>query len=228
MGFAIRYWSSPNSLGVRRTSRPLRNHAPRCQVDLDIVKLNRLRAAFGRRRHAAQRGADARQQFRRAERLGDVIVGAGVERGHFILLGIAHRQHDDRDLGAGADGAARLQAAHPRHVHVEQNQVEAVRANGIQRLLAGARFVKFIAVPGQRGAQHAADLRLIVDHQNAAGTHFRRVLLVEQAGRRRIPNLRPARFQSTDRRRACAEFLARCTGPARCRARDAGSTAPRR
>ena len=38
-------------------------------------------------RHAAQHGADARQQLLDVERLGHVVVGAGVERGDLLAAG---------------------------------------------------------------------------------------------------------------------------------------------
>ncbi len=63
----------------------------------------------------------------------------------------------------------------PGHVHVEKNQVEAILADGVEGLFAGARFVKFVALRGESGAQDAADLRLVVDYQDAAGAHFVRV-----------------------------------------------------
>ena len=72
-----------------------------------------------------------------------------------------------------ADRAAGFQAAHSRHIHVEQNQVEAAVARiGIERVFAGARFVNFVALRGERRAQDAADLRLVVDYQDAAGCSF--------------------------------------------------------
>ena len=46
--------------------------------------------------HAPERHADSRQQFLRAERLGDVIVGAEVERVDLVRFGASRRQHDDR------------------------------------------------------------------------------------------------------------------------------------
>ena len=48
----------------------------------------------------AQRGADAREQFVHAERLGDVIVGAQIERLHLAAFVGAARQHDDRNRRA--------------------------------------------------------------------------------------------------------------------------------
>ena len=55
-------------------------HAMRHQVHHDVGVAQRL---VGQRRpDAAQHGADARDQLGRRERLGDVVVGAGVEAAH--------------------------------------------------------------------------------------------------------------------------------------------------
>ena len=45
-----------------------------------------------------KRDADAGQQFLDAERLGEVVVCALVQRGDLVGLAFAHRQHDDRNL----------------------------------------------------------------------------------------------------------------------------------
>ena len=46
----------------------------------------------------AQRGAQARHQLLHAEGLGDVIVGAEIERLDLAALVVADRQHDDRHV----------------------------------------------------------------------------------------------------------------------------------
>jgi len=46
---------------------------------------------------AAQRHPYPRQQLADAERFGEVIIGAGVQRVDLVLLVGAGRQHDNRD-----------------------------------------------------------------------------------------------------------------------------------
>ncbi len=78
-------------------------------------------------RAGARRGArraDAGDQFAGAERLGNVIVRAEVERLHFVFFLVAHGQHQDRQpRSKSANAAQRLNAADARHIHVEQHSV---------------------------------------------------------------------------------------------------------
>ena len=43
---------------------------------------------------------------------------SGIERSHFILFGIANRQHNDSDVGVLPDGSARREPTHARHGHI--------------------------------------------------------------------------------------------------------------
>ncbi len=70
-------------------------HPLRAEIDGEVRRLDH-GLLLGRRR-APQRGAQTSQQLVHAERLGHVVVGPGVERRHLVVLGVAHRQHDDRD-----------------------------------------------------------------------------------------------------------------------------------
>jgi hypothetical protein len=98
--------------------------------------------------------------------------GAGIERGHFVLLRVAHSQHDHRDVGSGAQRAAGLEAAHARHVHIEQHQAGRFTGEHLDRLLAGARFDHLVAVPDEGRFHHAADLRIVVHHQDFSGAQL--------------------------------------------------------
>src|SRR3546814_11608247 len=64
-------------------------------------------------------GAHARQQHAEAERLGDVVVGAGIEGEDGVGIGFRRRQHDDRRFDAApAHQSAYLAAVHVRHADV--------------------------------------------------------------------------------------------------------------
>ena len=89
-------------------------------VDRDRPVAER-RAGRGTAR-AAQQRRHARAQFLRAERLGDVVVGAELEARDAIGFLAARRQHDDRNGGDRRIGAHRL--ADEQAVHAGQHQVE--------------------------------------------------------------------------------------------------------
>ncbi|MFN7977625.1 MAG: hypothetical protein U0P30_05770 [Vicinamibacterales bacterium] len=106
-----------------------------------------MRALVGGRRHrvgtaaATQRRPHARRQLTRAERLGDVVVGAGVEAGHAIALGRARREHDDRHGGGGrtlAQDAAHLEAVEYRQVQVEDHEIGRLFCRRLQRGVTAA------------------------------------------------------------------------------------------
>ena len=108
----------------------------------------------------------------RAERLGDEIVRAGVQRVHFVRLGVAHRQHDD---GHWVSARIARQAASPPMPGMlisSRTRSGPELAHLLERLLAGLGVVHFVPGAGQCGAHDAPDLRLVVHHQNAARAHF--------------------------------------------------------
>ena len=144
-------------------------HPAGVEIDLQVGAGVAVRAAFGGGGRAPHGGANARQQFLDAEGLGDVIVGAGIERGHFVLLGIAHREDDHRNVRAGADRAAGFQAVHAGHVHIQQHQGGHLLRKLLQRVLAGAGLHHLVAMAHQGGLHHAANLRIVVHHQDLAG-----------------------------------------------------------
>eukprot|EP01133_Synstelium_polycarpum_P010450 gene10449-12166_t len=71
---------------------------------------------------AAQDDADARHQFARRKRLGDVIVGADFQAHDAVDFIAAGGQEDHRHVGKLAQPAARFQAAHVRQSDVEHHQ----------------------------------------------------------------------------------------------------------
>ena len=74
---------------------------------------------------------DARLRDREVDRLGHVVVGAGVERLDDVVAAVLRGHHDDRQLGDRArlpQPPQRLDAVHARHHHVEQHEIDAVGA----------------------------------------------------------------------------------------------------
>ncbi len=116
-----------------------------------------------RRLVRAHLGADARQQHCKAERLGDIVVGAGVEAEDLVGIRDLAGQHDDgRGQAALAQQTAGFAAVHVRQVDVEQDQVgidalaqaQAFGAVGrlndleffVQLQLFGQGFAQFVVV----------------------------------------------------------------------------------
>src|SRR5207247_330775 len=62
----------------------------RCQVDLHVFESDDLGPPFGRERGSAKSGADPGHQFGRAERLGYIVVGSGIQSRYFVLLRVSH------------------------------------------------------------------------------------------------------------------------------------------
>ena len=105
------------------TARQLPRRRPREPGDqLDAAGFHNL-ATLGTRPGPAQHGADARQQLVGTERLGQVVVRAGVQPGDPVGLGGAGGEHDDRDLALPPQQAEQLEAVQTGHHDVEQDQV---------------------------------------------------------------------------------------------------------
>lgn len=115
---------------------------------------------------AAQGGAQPGGQLGDAEGLGDVVVGATVQRLHLLGLAGADREHDHRHRRQLADPAQHLLAVDVGQAEVEDHQVGPVLHHPLQPLGAAGRLDRGIAVGGQADLEEAADLRLVVDDQD--------------------------------------------------------------
>src|SRR5438309_3190517 len=136
-------------------------------VQLHIAKVQyRLR---GGGPGTAQRYANAGVKLLHAERLGEVVVRAGLQRAHLIGLLAHDRQDDDRNLGPAADLLQRAETAHLRHGEVEQDHVRRPALNLDQALGAVPRDFDLIAQQLEPAPHAVADLGLVIDHQHARG-----------------------------------------------------------
>src|SRR5262249_9118518 len=114
----------------------------------------------------AQRRPHAREQLVHAERLGDVVVGAEIERRDLAGLVPAARQDRDRHaLVARAQGAQEVEALHVGQPEIENDQIRLLLQE-LQRGLAVRRFQHLIALRGEAHAQQLANRGLVVDHQD--------------------------------------------------------------
>ena len=69
---------------------------------------------------------DTRHQLSRAERLGQVIVGADLQAGNPIGLFGAGGEHENVDVGALPQASRHLHPVHPGQVEVENDQIGAM------------------------------------------------------------------------------------------------------
>ena len=166
----------------------------------------------------AQRGPQPGEQLVHAERLGDVVVGAGVERGDLVGLGLADRQHDDRARASSPAGRRMTSMpsmpGRPRsRMHDVGVVVGGQRAAPPRRWPPGRRRSRG---PRRLVGQGAADLRLVVDDQDPGHGASR---LVTVASRRPASDDRHGRARRPACRRARARRPWRSTNPGRRRAR---------
>ena len=128
--------------------------------------------AFGLVAHAPgvpQRRADARHEFRDAERLRQVIVGAGIERGDLVALLPARGDDDDRHGAPRAQSVDHFEPVHVRQAEVQQHDIRPATRGQRQAFLPGRGLVERVAVAAERRPQEADDRRLVLDDQNARG-----------------------------------------------------------
>ena len=117
---------------------------------------------------AAQQRADPRQHFLEMKRLGDIIVGAGVEALHLVAPAVARGQDQDRHRASVA--APCLQ--HRDAVHLGQADVEHDRVIGLavaeeMPLLAIEGAVDHIAGIGQRRGQLTIEIGIVFNDEQA-------------------------------------------------------------
>ena len=123
----------------------------------------------GRRRAravAAKDGANSRDQFAAAERLRHIVVGAEFQSDDAIDLVALGGDHDDRDVGFGAQRAAQRQPVFARQHEIEQDEVDARVGQRLAHGFAVAGAADAKAVLDERARHQFAHLSVIVDDQD--------------------------------------------------------------
>jgi hypothetical protein len=95
---------------------------------------------------AAQQRAHAGDELARAERLGEVVVGAEVEAADAVVLGRLCGEHDDRDVGVAAHLAAHLLAGQVREHEVEDHDARPERLRQREQVAAADRGQHLVTV----------------------------------------------------------------------------------
>ena len=119
---------------------------------------------------AAQQRAHPGQQFFQRERLGQIVVGAGIEAGDPLGHRVAGGEHQDGQVVAGAaELTAHLEAVQPRHHHVEHDRVGPIVGDQIERFDAVLGQRDGVAVEGKRAAQRLAHRAIVVNDKYSHG-----------------------------------------------------------
>ena len=145
-----------------------------------------------RRRRAPEQRPDAAPELADRERLRDVVVGAELQPEHLVELVVAGGEHHDRHGAACAQALADLEPVQPREHHVEDDEIDGLRVEAGERLVAVPRLDDAVAVPLERIGQELLDRLLVVDEQD--GGWIRHEEPTE--GARTIARLSPLKRQS--------------------------------
>ena len=170
-GRFIRCASRSNSVGVSGTGTPpasTSRRPGRCVTGADLAYRRAVRGA-GR---APQHRLDPGDQLARAERLGQVVVGAQFQAEDAVDLVVAGGEEDHRRPVAGlAQPAADLQAVIAGQADVEHAGDRAQPAGRGEAGDAVALHVHAEVVPGQVHPDQVGDRPLVLDdeHQTLAG-----------------------------------------------------------
>ena len=121
------------------------------------------------RQLGAHRREDPRLQLAIVDRLGQELVGPGLDEADAILLGMERRHDDDRNV-AGVRALLQppegLEAVHDRHHHVEQDEIGRIARDAGQRLAAVPRLHRATAQRVELLHQDIAIERLVIDDED--------------------------------------------------------------
>ncbi len=160
-----RYSSSENSRAVSSTSTSAAGHPPRRRVERQVAGPQHDRPLRGA---AAQQRPQPGDEHDERERLGEVVVGADVERVGLVVLAVLGGEHQHRHpaaLGAQRlhDPVARLPGQHD----VEHDRVVVAGARPGQAVQAVLAEVDGEALRAQPALQGRRERPLVLDHQDA-------------------------------------------------------------
>ena len=130
--------------------------------------------AIGRCRRLPPQGrTHARQQFADAERLREVVVRAGIERGDLVGFVDASRQHDHRDRRPAAKRMDEIDTVSVGEPEIENDEIRLARAGIGEALLQRGGLEDVPPFGFERGPNEAPDLRLVLDQERdrRRGTH---------------------------------------------------------
>ncbi len=140
----------------------LTNNAP-CRIQFDTSNLNRLVVGGMRSLSSTQHSSYTSRQLADMEWLGDIVIRTRIERPHFIILTISHRQHQNRQTWRQTTHLpARLNASHAWHIDVHKCGVIPNRVEKRQRLFTSSCFSNVKAEYSKCCPHRMANKRLVL------------------------------------------------------------------
>ena len=108
-----------------------------------------------------------------AERLREVVIGAGIEGGHLVPFLVSRREHEDRRRAIGPDPMDHGEPADPRETQVDDHQVRPSLFPSKQRGFTVGCLRHVIPAGAEVGGDHPSCRLVILDEQDL-GTIRRR------------------------------------------------------
>ncbi len=116
-------------------------------------------------RDPAQHGPDSRHELSRAERFGQIIVGAHLEADHPIDLLAPGRQHDDGNPVQRPDAPQHLETGKLRQHDVQDHEVDGSVPEARERRGSAADRLRIESFRTEILDEHRAKLVVVVDYQ---------------------------------------------------------------
>ena len=144
---------------------------PLGRLDPQVADRHRCRPRAGR---SAEQGPDPGDEHRERERLGEVVVGAGVERLGLVEVAVLGREHQDRGPDAGGpEVGADLEAVAAGQHDVEHDQVEGALGGPPQAVEAVSGDLDAEALGFQAPLDGGGDLGVVLHQQQLHRRHGR-------------------------------------------------------
>jgi hypothetical protein len=126
------------------------------------------------RRAATEQRPQARRQLGQRERLGHIVVGAGVEPRHALVQRILGGEDQHRQLRlARTDVAQHLKPRSSRQHEIEHHRVVIDTAGLLAGAAAFVQHVNSVSLLLQAGLYEAGHLPVVLDHHDAHATILR-------------------------------------------------------
>ena len=143
---------------------------PPFQRDVQFRELGRLPLGAVVQFFDPQHRTHARDERVLINRLGQVFIRSRFQAGDDVLrvgAGGDENDRDESDAWIASQPPARLEPVHPRHRHVEQDQVGRIAAHRFQRLRPIGGFRRRIALRAKARGEDRAVVLVVVDDQDA-------------------------------------------------------------